>query len=318
MRNMYHSGPQQLMYQDPVLWALTAAARTDKHWRLIAYPYNAKNAAAGQKTGFLHLDLDLKRHQNEGLGINMVQSSVSLTDENDKGCTLVVPGFHKHFQEWVRTRWDMIDSRVSSRSTTDMKGMYTAEDRVRFGRPVPAPCPAWGIRLSRSDIIHGSSEEGTQLRRVMSPWFTAINEDHKTMENPDCMNWEELSRCHKDLVGPSKESLGDQPRKGVAGVRFPGAIPVRSAYSVPQALVGLKEWTDPDVIFERDILLGPDDKRALELAENIRNQLVDTYKYLHPLMEVKERQAFGDRSFFAENDVAQDGDEDIELEEDSE
>ena len=95
----------------------------------------------------------------------------------------------------------MIDSRVSSRSTTDMKGMYTAEDRVRFGRPVPASCPAWGIRLSRLDIIHGSSDEGTQLRRVMSPWFTAINDDHKTMENPDCMNWEELSSCHKDLYG---------------------------------------------------------------------------------------------------------------------
>ena len=124
--------------------------------------------------------------------------------------------------------------------------------------------------------------------------------------------------CHKDLVGPTKESLGDQPRKGVAGVRFPGAIPVRSAYSVPQALVGLKEWTKPDVIFERNILLGPDDNQALKLAENIRNQLVDTYKYLYPLMEFRERQAFGNRSSFAENNVAQDGDEDIGLEEDSE
>ena len=82
----------------------------------------------------------------------------------------------------------MINSKVSSRSTIDMKGMYIAEDRVRFDKPIPAPCPAWGIRLSRSDIIHGSSDEGTQLRRVMSPWFTAINEDHKTMENPNCMN----------------------------------------------------------------------------------------------------------------------------------
>ena len=89
MRNMYHSGLQQLIYQDPILWALTAAARPDKHWRLIAYPYNAKSAASGQKTGFLHMDLDLKRYQSEGLGKNMVQSNVSLTDENMKGCTLV-------------------------------------------------------------------------------------------------------------------------------------------------------------------------------------------------------------------------------------
>jgi hypothetical protein len=54
-------------------------------------------------------------------------------------------------------------------------------------------------------------------------------------------------------------------------VRFPGAIPIRSAYSVPQALVGLKEWTKLDVIFDRNILLSLDDKQALELAKNIRN-----------------------------------------------
>jgi hypothetical protein len=89
MRNMYHSSIQQLIYQDPVLWALTAAARPDKHWRLIAYPYNAKSVVSGQKTGFLHMDLNLKRYQSKGLGKNMIQSSVSLTDENIRGCTLV-------------------------------------------------------------------------------------------------------------------------------------------------------------------------------------------------------------------------------------
>ena len=31
MRNMYHSSPQQLIYQDSILWALTTTARPDKH-----------------------------------------------------------------------------------------------------------------------------------------------------------------------------------------------------------------------------------------------------------------------------------------------
>ena len=87
-------------------------------------------------------------------------------------------------------------------------------------------------------------------------------------------------------------------------MRFPGAIPIRSAYSLPQALVGLKEWTEPNVIFERNTLLGPDDNRAFELAGNIRKQLVDTYKLLYPLMKVRERNAFGDNSSFVENNVA--------------
>ena len=32
MRNMYHSGVQQVIYQDPVLWALTTASQPNKHW----------------------------------------------------------------------------------------------------------------------------------------------------------------------------------------------------------------------------------------------------------------------------------------------
>jgi hypothetical protein len=99
-------------------------------------------------------------------------------------------------------------------------------------------------------------------------------------------------------------------------VRFLGAIPIRSAYSVPQALVGLKEWTKLNVIFKRNILLSLDDKQALKLAKNIQNQLVNTYKYLYPLIEFKERQAFRNQSSFTENNVAQDRDEDFELEED--
>jgi hypothetical protein len=184
-----------------------------------------------------------------------------------------------------------------------MKGMYTAEDCLKFGKPEPAPCPAWGIRLSRSDIIHGSTKEGNQLRQVISPWFTGINEDHKSLENPDCMNWEELSKCHKDLTGPTKESLGDEPRKGVAGIRFAGTLPIKSVYSLPQALVGIKKWTDPDVIFERNILLGPDDNRALEMAKGMQQHLVDTYKHVYPLMEIRERAAFQNRSFFVRNDT---------------
>ena len=56
-------------------------------------------------------------------------------------------------------------------------------------------------------------------------------------------------------------------------------------------------------MFERDTLLGPDGSPALELAENVRKQLVDTYKLLHPLMEIRERQVSRGRPFFAENVV---------------
>ena len=55
------------------------------------------------------------------------------------------------------------------------------------------------------------------------------------------MNWEELSKCHKDLIRPTKKSLGNEPRKEVVGIRFPGAILIKSVYSLLQVLVGIKK-----------------------------------------------------------------------------
>jgi hypothetical protein len=171
----------------------------------------------------------------------LVKSNIRLTNGNINKYIQVVRGFHKHFKTWLKTKKNEIEAQSSGSSTTDMKGMYTAEDCKKFGKPKSVPCPAWGIRLSCSNIVHGSTKEGTTLHRVITPWFTGINEDHQSLENPDCMNWEELTNCHRDLTGLTKESLGDEPRKRVAGTRFPGALPIRSVYSLPQALVGIKK-----------------------------------------------------------------------------
>ena len=46
LRNMYYSLLQQLCRQDPVWYALTAAARPDRGWRLISYPYITKDTGS--------------------------------------------------------------------------------------------------------------------------------------------------------------------------------------------------------------------------------------------------------------------------------
>jgi hypothetical protein len=297
-RNMYHSGIQQVMYQDPVLYALTAAARPDKQWRLIAYPYITKQASAGESTGFVHLDLNLKRARDEELGLSRVQGSVSLDDENVKGCTTVVPGFHRHFQDFMRHHRYAVENSNKTSTTTGMNGWYGHDEKRLFGDLVPTPCPAYGARLSLSTIVHGSTKEGTRRRRVMFPWYTAIMEDHEAVEHPDCMQWSEIAASHEMLTGPTKESLGDAPRPGVAGQRFPGALHVRSSYAISQALIGQRMWTDPDVLMERNVLLGTDDEAAQELAGDIRKQLVNTYKVRWKLMRRCEMESYGEGSFF--------------------
>ncbi|KAI9771934.1 MAG: hypothetical protein M1839_002717 [Geoglossum umbratile] len=82
-----------------------------------------------------------------------------------------------------------------------------------------------------------------------------------------------------------------------------------------EGVFDLKGWqTDnsesPYAIFERDILLSPDDNEALELArkhaKTARRYLQSSSRY--PLEGVRGGRTFGDGSFLAENSVAQDGD----------
>jgi hypothetical protein len=97
---MYHGLTQRLARQDPVWYALTAAARPDKLTTLISYPYSAKDIGSrGEPTGFLHLDLDINTYEEDGRGGNRLISSLSLDNEKADGCTVVVKGFHHYLPQ---------------------------------------------------------------------------------------------------------------------------------------------------------------------------------------------------------------------------
>jgi hypothetical protein len=75
----------------------------------------------------------------------LVKSSICLTNKNINRYTQVVPRFHKHFQNWIKTRKNEIEARSSGSSTIDMKGMYTTEDSLKIGKPKSAPYPVGGF-----------------------------------------------------------------------------------------------------------------------------------------------------------------------------
>ena len=106
-RNMWHSLVQQAIRQDAGFYALNVAARPDKRWRLVSYPYYTKFAQSGDSTGFKHIDINIPSLLRSGRGGNVVQTAVSLDDEWSGGCTLIVPGFHKHIGSW----WGSVVSR---------------------------------------------------------------------------------------------------------------------------------------------------------------------------------------------------------------
>jgi hypothetical protein len=68
------------------------------------------------------------------------------------------------------------------------------------------------------------------------------------------------------------------------------------------ALLGRRRWDDPEVLADRDVLLGPDDDAAKRYVEQKRNKLLAKFRKAFAKLEPIERAAFGQHSYFAAHD----------------
>lgn len=100
LRTMYYSLTQQIIRQDLSYWMLYACLRPDGNLRLISYPYYAKFAVPGESTYFRHIDMYMPKYLENGHGGMIIQGSVSLDNEDENGCTELVPGFQNHIKTW--------------------------------------------------------------------------------------------------------------------------------------------------------------------------------------------------------------------------
>ena len=72
MRYMFYSLIQQLVRQDPVYYALIAAARLDKNTQLICYPYYVKYQVKGESTSFAYFDINVDKFVKTGRRKNII------------------------------------------------------------------------------------------------------------------------------------------------------------------------------------------------------------------------------------------------------
>lgn len=259
-RTMFYSLIQQLVRQDPGYYAIMAAARPDRNWRLISYPYYTKDTVVGESTGFKHLDLNVPALLETGRGANIIQTTLSLDDEDEDGCTILVPGFHRCIRQW----WEQVEARgvAADGLTTNVSQIYTSQDKEKFGSFVPVPCKRGGVRISRPELIHGSTSVSTKRRRTVFVWHCGIKEDHVRLDNEESETWDEVARCHREMDTPLRSTSGHGFAYGKPTYRFPAATRLASTSAIGDALIGLRRWDEPGVIHERNILLGSDEAAA--------------------------------------------------------
>jgi hypothetical protein len=303
-RNMWYSLIQQIVRQDPMYYCLMAASRPDRNWKLISYPYYTKDTETEESTGFTHLDLNLRSFIKTGKGGNIVQGALALTDETDRNCTVLVPGFQEYIREW----WNDLTARGmgdTAGSTTNLKGLYTPADRKKYGEFQPVPCKRGDIRITLPQIPHGSSAKSDGRRKVVFPWFTGIGEDHETLDNPESEKWSQLAAFHRDLVPCTLSPSGRHTSAYQCGSHFQAAVLLPATSHVGDALVGRRRWDSLQVLYEANILFGDDDVAARELVVRIRQRLLEAYRAAWKELIIVEKQLYGNRSFFhiVENDI---------------
>jgi hypothetical protein len=279
--------------------AILVAARPDNQFKLISYPYVAKQAEAGMRTGFLHMDINIEKFLQDQIGASQLTSSLSLDMETNDGCTLVVPGFFRHIQEWHDRRVQRSSKKAGT--TTDAAKSYLPEDERDFGKPVPCPCPAGGVRITLPNIIHGSTKTATAERRVIYTWLTAISDDHKSLEIPGQLNWNQIAACHRDLEAPTRGVGGELVTQDRPPFRFPAAVVMDNSSALCDALVGRKKWTDPMVLQEANIVLGSDHTEANQYVKETRTKLVANYLASVYHMYCLEPILFPDNSYVLNN-----------------
>ena len=298
LRTMVHSVTQQIIRQDPVYYMAYVALRPDHQSNLIAYPYYTKYAKPGDSSFFRHIDVNIERCAYEGHGAMMVQGSVSLDDEDEDNCTVVLPGMHRRLKDWAER---LAKRGHSSKAYVERISpyMFTEEDASRYGISwTPVPTSRGAVRITMPGIPHGSTGPSTRVRRTILPWFVGLQKDLETLEIAEGGTWEDLSKAHRDLTAGPATPSGLANRYGPIPYAFPAAVPVMGISAVSDALVGRRRWSDPLVIMEkRGLLFGGAVAREAYVTTWRRkalNQAVGAFLCVRKM----EKEVFGEKSFF--------------------
>jgi hypothetical protein len=295
---MYHNLGQQVIRQDPLYFAIYCALRPDQNTNLVSSPYYAKYTAEGDRTFFRHIDINIADLAKSGRGANMIQGTVSLDDERDDDCTVILLGMHRHLEEWA----NMLNERGLSTDSFVHRikdKMFTADDAKHFNTQwTSQPCRAGQVRVTLPHIPYGAHGPAKGTRRTMLPWYCGLQGDLETLEVAESGRWLDLAAAHRDLAAARLSPSGLANRYGAIPFAFPAAVELIGLGAISDALVCRRRHNKPAVVGEKRILLlGSAEERDQYLAkwrQRAVNQVCEAFQWV----KQAEVSRFGERSFF--------------------
>lgn len=319
-RLQYYSVGQVLARADPVHYMASVALRDDFQTSpfLISWPYYTRWAHADEPSQFCHLDINptLATSPTRDF-LYTVQSSISMSDETEDCCVVLVEGFHKVFSEW----WSGI---VNKEAAKDEYGCcridrktYGPAEQAKFGKWTLVPCKKGTIRFSKPELLHGSSgSQGKQsnmpgvpaTKQVIPrlnylPWMARVDIHSGEIEYGHCRTTYDEVRLAAINYQVPKRTLGN-----VSGAKYTSARDlVVDLATVPPTAFGKAitlhgRWRDPEALQTLYALLGSNTSKAREVVMEERLELLKwAHKRFQKLREVEKRR-YGSDSFFDAKD----------------
>lgn len=284
---------------DPVQYAVYNALRPDRAYRLISYPYYCKSTVPGDKTGFRHIDLNPTQAVQNGIGVNMIQGSLALSDEDEYNCTVLVKGMQKteNIQAWVEY---LKDSRRGTKgpiaNVNDCnlpKQLLEKLDLSWEG----VPCKAGEIRVSHPLLPHGSTSPATSYRLNLLSWLTAVESNGMDLEVKGVGTWEQIRDARLTHTAPPATPSDYKNKFGpLPWCHEP--VKLADSWEVGKAISCGAPYQDMDVMQDVKLMLSGD-------AARVRPWLVDFRKaekinVIRPFKRKVENEIerFGPRSFY--------------------
>ena len=299
-RNMWFSLVQQMVRQDPAYYAFYVRCRPDHAWKLVSFPYYAKRTYPGERTFFRHIDVNIMDFVRSGRGVNALQGSLALSDEDSGNCTELLLGMHREIATWHGRLIDRGYAKDGYVQRIDAE-MWTKDDEAHFGYGwAKQICRFGDVRLSLPGLPHGSTGPATAQRVNILPWFVAIGDDHQTLDTAESGTWDDLSRCHRDFHSGTKTPSGlpNSTYGGRVDHMFPATVRLGHLGAISDALVGQTRWDTVDVRRELDVLFGDGDDAAWGYVQSWRRNAQQLYCAAFENLVVAEKEAFGENSYF--------------------
>ncbi|THC90055.1 hypothetical protein EYZ11_010485 [Aspergillus tanneri] len=263
----------QMVQQDPAYYAVLVACRPDKNWKFLHRPRRSRPccipndddvtiSAPSDKVGLL----------TKGKGVSDLRSTISLPANSCHQTVRLVPGFHRHLLEWLAERIEQ-PTNDSYRQQYSTNLTYDESSEYRFGCHRDIILHHGDLILTLPQILRWSKT--FSANNLLNISQSGLDDNFETLDGGCDGTWTRLA------IAGNYHKLSDQYLGANEGWQDSGTFRhgledhcrIGSLSAVGEATLGRRQWRDPKVIQERNLILGRDSTTALGHVRQVREHL---------------------------------------------